>query len=257
MSRMISISWFSGRPWSFFGLLLLGLPSVVWSGPPMVGDDPGTAERSHLEVIVAINGASRPSIDSAQVPLLDLAYGLSSNTEISLVMARQEIKTNVESSSSGWGDAVIGYKWRFFNNETLQLAISGSYSHAMRHSSARRGLVEDVGIVTLPLMASLEVGENVWNLQIGYSINSIGGKAFDYSMALGHPIGNSGQLWFELWGLADNHFDNEEFNFRVGLDYALGERTHVLAALGGPITSRLGREDELNYDFYLGLQWFR
>ena len=254
---MISISWFSGRPWSFFGLVLLGFPSVVSSGPPLVGDDPGTPGKGHLEVIAAIDGASRSSMDSAQVPLLDVAYGLSPNTEISLGMARQQIKANLEDRRSGWGDAAIGYKWRFLTHKALQLAISPSYSHVMRHSSVSRGLAEGFSILNLPLIASLEIDENVWNFQIGYSVNSMGSKAFDYSIALGRPLGTSCQLWFELWGAADNHFANQELNFRIGLDYTLRERIHVLAAIGGPITSSFGHEDELNYDFYLGLQWFR
>ncbi|SVD68928.1 uncharacterized protein METZ01_LOCUS421782, partial [marine metagenome] len=71
------ISWWRRRrPWSFFGLVVLGLPSVVSSGPPLVGDDPGTPGKGHLELIVAIDGASRSSMDSANIPVLDVAYGL-------------------------------------------------------------------------------------------------------------------------------------------------------------------------------------
>ena len=95
MCKMLFISRASRRPCSFFVLGLLWFPSVVSSGPPLVGDDPGTPGKGHLEVIAAIDGASRPSMDSAQAPLLDVAYGLSPNTEISLGMGRQQIKVNL------------------------------------------------------------------------------------------------------------------------------------------------------------------
>ncbi len=58
------------------GSVLLVLPPAAWPGPPMVGEDPGILEPGQWEIIAAMNGESRPSIESAQLPVLDVAYGL-------------------------------------------------------------------------------------------------------------------------------------------------------------------------------------
>jgi len=241
----------------FLCLFLLCGSSIAWSGPPLVADDPNILQTGQWEVIVAIDGTSSSAMDSVQVPLVDLSYGVSLNTQISLGLARQQIEPRGEGMRSGWGAAEIGYKWRFYNNESLQIAIAANYSHAMHHSSVIRGLAEKGGTVSFPVMASLELGENIWNVQLGYSVNSFGSKVLDYSVALGRPLGSRSQVWLELWGVTDDDFDAEEINFRLGWEYAVNEETHFLVGIGGPVTSGLGSEEELNFDFYAGLQWFK
>ena len=239
------------------GSVLLVLPPTAWSGPPMVGEDPGILNPGQWEIIAAMNGESRPSTESAQVPLLDVAYGLTPNTQISVVVPRQHLEPQAESSRTGWGNGQIGYKWRFFSNDTVELAIAPLYSHPLDHGSTVRGLIENVSILSLPVVASVAAGEWTWNFQVGYSITSTSTNLWDYAVTLGHPLGQSAQLFLEVWGAADDNLDNNAVNYRVGLDFAFSERTHLLAAIGGPITSDLPSDEKLDWDFYLGLQWFR
>lgn len=240
----------------FLGLVLFSFASIAWSGPPLVADDPNILETSQWELIFAIDGVSSSAMDSVQAPVVDLSYGVSPNTQISLVLARQQIEQRGEGMRSGWGETQIVYKWRFYNNESLQIAIAPNYSHAMHHSSTTRGLVEQGGIVSFPVLASLEFGKNILNAQIGFSVNSFGSETLDYSVALGRLLGGSSEVWLELWGVTDDDFDAEEINFRLGWDYSFSEKIHLLTAIGGPVTSELGSQEELDFDFYIGLQFF-
>ena len=239
------------------GSVLLVLPPTAWSGPPMVGEDPGILKPGQWEIIAAMNGESRPSAESAQLPLLDVAYGLTPNTQISVVVPRQHLEPQAESSRTGWGNGQIGYKWRFFSSNTIELAIAPLYSHPLDHGSTVRGLIENVSILSLPVVALLSAGEWIWNLQVGYAITSTSTNLWDFAVTLGHPLGQSAQLFLEVWGAADDNLDNNAVNYRVGFDFAFSERTHLLAAIGGPITSDLPSDGKLDWDFYLGLQWFR
>jgi len=239
------------------GSVLLVLPPAAWPGPPMVGEDPGILEPGQWEIIAAMNGESRPSTESAQLPVLDVTYGLTPNTQMSVVVPRQHVERQGESHSTGWGNGQIGFKWRFFGNETVELAVAPVYSHPLDHGSTVRGLVENVSILKVPVVASLTAGEWTWNFQVGYAITSTSTNLWDFAVTLGHPLGQAAQLFLEVWGAADDDFDNDALNYRVGLDFAFSERTHLLAAFGGPITSSLPADEQLDWDFYLGLQWFR
>ena len=254
---MIADSTGARRLTGMLATVLLMLSATAWPGPPMIGEDPGILEPGQWEIIVAMNGESRPSTESAELPVLDVTYGLTPNTQISVLLPRQHIEPRGESSRTGWGNGQIGYKWRFFSNETVELAVAPLYSHPLDHGSTVRGLVEDVSILSLPVVASLAAGEWTWNVQLGYAITSTSTNLWDYAVTLGHPLGRSAQLFLEAWGTADDNFDNSAMNYRVGLDFAFSERTHLLAAIGGPITSDLPSDEKLDWDFYLGLQWFR
>ena len=254
---MIADSTRARRRADMLATVLLVLPATAWPGPPMVGEDPGILEPGQWEIIAAMNGESRPSAESAQLPLLDVAYGLTPNTQISVVVPRQHVERQGESHSTGWGNGQIGYKWRFFSNGTVELAFAPLYSHPLDHGSTIRGLVEDVSVLNVPVVASLAVGEWTWNFQVGYAITSTSTNLWDYAVTLGHPLGRSAQLFLETWGAADDNLDNNALNYRVGLDFAFSGRTHLLAAIGGPITSDLPSDEKLDWDFYLGLQWFR
>ena len=237
--------------------VLLMLSATAWPGPPMVGEDPGILEPGEWEIIAAMKGESRPSAESGQLPVLDVTYGLTPNTQISVVVPRQHIEPQGESSRTGWGNGEIGYKWRFFSNETVEMAIAPVYSHPLDHGSVIRGLAEDVSVLSVPVVASLAMGEWTWNFQVGYAIKSTSGNLWDYAVTLGHPLGQSAELFLEAWGGADDNLDNKASNYRVGLDFAFTERTHLLASIGGGINSDLPSDQELDWDFYLGLQWFR
>ena len=257
MQTMISSSTGTRRFAGCAASVLLILPLSARPGPPMVGEDPGILEPGQWEIIVAMKGESRPSTDSVQLPVLDVTYGLTPNTQVSVVVARQQLERQGESSTSGWGNGEIGYKWRFFSSEIVEMAIAPVYSRPLDKNSAIRGLVEDVSILNVPVVASLAMGEWTWNFQVGYAIKSTSGNLWDYAVTLGHPLGQSADVFLEVWGGADDNFDNKASNYRVGLDFGFSERTHLLASFGGAIRSPFPSAEELDWDFYLGLQWFR
>ena len=94
-------------------LLLLLVFSRSFAGPPLVTDDTGVLDPGGWEVIVAVAGSSRPSVDEGAVPGAEVSYGLYENMQVTGFVARQVLDEDGESSKSGWGQDTIGYKWRF------------------------------------------------------------------------------------------------------------------------------------------------
>ena len=93
---MIADSTGARRLTGMLATVLLMLSATAWPGPPMIGEDPGILEPGQWEIIVAMNGESRPSTESAELPVLDVTYGLTPNTQISVLLPRQHIEPRGE-----------------------------------------------------------------------------------------------------------------------------------------------------------------
>lgn len=227
------------------------------AGPPMVTDDTGTAAPGVLEIIAYAAGESRDAGESVEGPAVDLAYGLSDTVEVSLTIPRQRVKDTGEASIKGWGEATAGLKWRFLEGENTALAVAPSLSMPLSRSSTIIGLVEDTTVFTLPLLASATLGRWEFLGNVGYSIGSRNLDAFSLSMSTGFSLTADVRLLGEVWGVDFvNDGASEGFlNWRLGVEWGLNERLALLAAYGGSVWTQLDEGDELNEDYYLGLQY--
>jgi hypothetical protein len=61
----------------------------------------------------------------------------------------------------------------------------------------------------------------------------------------------------EVWGvdLVNDGASEGFLNWRTGIEWAIGGSFALLAAFGGNVWSQLDPADELNNDFYIGLQY--
>ena len=231
--------------------------STAPAGPPMVTDDTGTAPEGVLEIIVFAAGESRDAGESMQGPALDLAYGLSDALEVSLTIPRQQVRDAGDATIKGWGEATAGLKWRFLSRENTNLAIAPSLSIPLSRSSTIIGLVEDTTVFTLPLLASVSLGRWEFTGNVGYSIGSRNLDTVSLGVSTGFAVTPAYRLLGEIWGVDFvNDGASEGFlNWRLGMEWGLSEKLTLLAAYGGGVWTQLDATDELNEDYYLGLQY--
>jgi hypothetical protein len=55
----------------------------AFAGPPLTIDDPGILDPGQWEIIGAVTGATSDTVDVYELPLLDVSYGLTPNTQLS------------------------------------------------------------------------------------------------------------------------------------------------------------------------------
>jgi hypothetical protein len=234
----------------------LGMNAAI-AGPPMVTDDTGTAMPGVLEVIAYAAGESRDAVESLQGPAVDLAYGLNDAVEVSLAVPRQRVQDEGESTLKGWGEATAGLKWRFLEGESIHLAVAPSLSIPLSRSSTIIGLVEDTTVFTLPLLASITLDRWQFTGNVGYSIGSRNLDAISLGLSTGYALTPYFRLLGEVWGVdfVDDGASEGFLNWRTGIEWAIGERLALLAAVGGEIWSQLDSADQLNRDFYVGVQY--
>lgn len=223
----------------------------------MVTDDTGTAAHGTLEIILYAEGEARDAGESAQVPALDLAYGISETVEVGLVLPRQHAKDSGENSVNSWGEASLGLKWRFFDSGSRALTIAPTFSMPLTERSTVLGIIDDAYIFTLPLLASIRHG--AWEItgNLGYSISSNTMDTVSLSGSAGYQLTPGIRTLVEFWGadFVDDGTNQGFLNWRAGVEWSPKRRLTILGAIGGDIWSQLGAADRLEYDFYIGVQY--
>lgn len=230
---------------------------AAMAGPPMVTDDSGTASPGVFEIILYTAHEERDSGESTVGPALDLAYGINDAIEVSLVIPRQRVRNAGESSVSGWGEAAVGAKWRFFEGENSALAVAPSFATPLSRSSTIRGIVADTSVFTLPLVGSIALERWEFSGNLGYSISSREFDAISLSGSVGYEVAPGFRVLAELWGIDFvNDGASEGFvNWRTGIQWNPLDKLAVLVAYGANVSSQLGSENELKHDFYIGIQY--
>lgn len=231
--------------------------NTAMAGPPMVTDDSGTASPGVFEMILYTAHEERDSGESTAGPALDLAYGVNDTVEVSLVIPYQRVDNAGESSVSGWGEAAVGVKWRFFEGENSAVAVAPSFATPLSRSSTIRGIIADTSVFTLPLVGS--IAHDRWELtgNLGYSISSREFDAISLSGSVGYEVAPAFRVLAELWGVDFvNDGASEGFvNWRTGIQWNPLDKLAVLASYGANVWSQLGSENELRHEYYFGIQY--
>jgi hypothetical protein len=236
--------------------IMAGYSGMTTAGPPLAIDDPGILDPGQWEIIAALSMASADVGDVYEAPILDVSYGLSANTQVSASMPYVFANPSDDSSASEFGNLAVGFKWRLYNDERLQIAFAPGYAFGIRVSAAIRGVGDDTDILFLPVNFEYALGNWTVNGEFGYASVKSGTDGWGYGAALGHPLGERTQLMFELYGGADDDFDNDNLNFHIGFDMEMAADWHLLFSAGSGLREPVGSE-KLDFDMYLGLQHFR
>jgi hypothetical protein len=246
-------------------LVTLAISPLVFAGPPMVLDDTGTASPGSWEVILYGSGEHRDSNHTAEFPGVDVAYGIADRWEFSFLIPYQLsdgepvlpeaglAEAQEADDQVGFGNAVFGLKWRFFEGERTAVAISPVLSLPLSSIAQIRGLVDDAVIFEVPLVASWTVGR--WELtgQVAYAWANKASDAVVFGAGAGYPLADDFRVMGEVYGLFFPNGDSAFSNWRLGMEWAVHRRVDLLAAYGGPMNSNLPPEDRLRRDFYLGV----
>jgi hypothetical protein len=228
----------------------------VLAGPPLEIDDPGILDPGQWEIITAATMTSTNAGDVYEAPVLDVSYGVAEQVQVSAVYPYVFVDPDEGSAESDFGNLEIGVKWRFVDEDGLQLAVAPLYVFGVSAGRARRGIGDENDVFGLPFLLETSFGEWRLNAALGYEAVQSDRDALAYGAALAHPFGARTEILFEIYGSADTEFDDDVLNFHVGFDSEIAEDLHLLFAAGSAIRDPDGGE-ELDFDVFLGLQFFR
>jgi len=239
-----------------FSLAVVSLTTVANAGPPLFIDDPGILDPGQWEIIVAASTAkAKDGAQATELPVLDVSVGLTENTQISVAYPYVFVDPVDAPSDSEFGNLAVGFKWRFYNSENLQISFAPGYLFGISLTAATLGVGSDTAIVALPVNFEYAFGDWTLNAELAYAVIREAEDEVVYGVALGHPVGKRTRLFFEIYGATNSELGDNIVNFNIGADVEITPAWHLLLAMGSGISEPTGAE-ELDYTGYLGLQYF-
>jgi hypothetical protein len=135
-----------------FGIGWLLAIGLAQAGPPFVTDDPEPPPSGGWEINVPFILERTPGKTEIDAPLFDFNYGLP-DIQLKLEFPIKIVHDDSDGTMAGAGDLLLGVKWRFLNNEPLQLQL-GIYPQLLLPTGDHaRDLGEGRTAFVLPLVA--------------------------------------------------------------------------------------------------------
>jgi hypothetical protein len=180
----------------FLFVLAAWVNAVAQGGPPLLTDDPGTAEYKHWEINLAVLPEIRSDSQTFELPNADFNYGATDHTQLKF-----EIPLLVQWSDSGShaeaGDGNFGVKWRFVDEKKRGFDLS-MYPQFSFNSPGPKRLVDRGTQLLLPLQIMKTFGKFELNADGGYIIHQHQMDELSFGLAAGYQATNTLELLAEL-----------------------------------------------------------
>ena len=234
----------------FFCLALAIVPAHAQGGPPLLTDDPGTAEYKHWEINLAVLPEIRRDSTNFELPLADFNYGANEHTQLKF-----EIPLLVQWSDSGThaeaGDGNFGVKWRFVDEKKRGFDLS-MYPQFSFNTLGPKRLVDRGVHLLLPLQIAKSFGKFELNADGGYIINQHTMDELTFGLAAGYQVTKTLELMAEMHSIPLRDFQENESVFQLGGRKKFTEHYIFLFAAGRGLPGSSDREPK--FLGYFGLQ---
>lgn len=239
--------------WFIVALTIICFPLSVLAGPPILTDDTGTPGPGKWEMNTGFTVEMRQDETRFETPALDLNYGIGDHIQLNYSVSWIVLDTTHEAAKNGLGNSEVAVKWRFLDEDKQGVAVS-IYPRLIFNNpttSADRGLVDKGTVFRLPLQAEKKIGTITINPEFGHDFHQEGGDKWLYGLALKYAEIKGLELLAEVFGTADNSFNNAENVFDVGIRADVSENYTVLASIGKSLNDAPDQPKLLSY---VGLQ---
>lgn len=217
----------------------------------MLTDDPGTPGDGHWEINFAWTSERAPDSHRDELPLADINYGLGDRVQLKF-----EMPWVVESGhgSDGFGNALLGVKWRFFDQGADGWQVSTYPQIGFLPPALHRATSAVSGVSRL---LPLEVQRNFGEFDAGFEIGrewttQTGDDGWIAGIDVGHKFSGRFELIGELHDETTDDNAAHELVFNVGARRTLSEHFTLLASLGTDLDNTI--EARNRWVSYLGLQ---
>jgi hypothetical protein len=219
--------------------------AVALAGPPLITDDPDTPGRNHWEINIAYTLDVSARMGSAgrtwehNVPLLDLNYGLFENDQIKLEVPLVILDPAGQGARAGVGDALLGYKFRFIDEDKAPLSLSVYPQLGIPSGDESRGLGTGSPSLKLPMQIGRHLLDDKLFLygDFGYDEQFARREPDSWfaGVAAEYAVTDRLTLCGELRCEHMFHGESGTFNdglINVGAKWKLGESASIIGAIG-------------------------
>ena len=226
--------------------------------PPMQSDDTGTPGPGNWEINVAISGELAGAEHRIEAPLLDINYGIGEDVqlkfELPYVLQAQMADTGADDGdverAHGVGDAILGLKYRFYDNKTNGLSLALYPQIKFRTPGANRRVSAEKTTWIVPAILTREFEK--FSITANAGVEFADERRYFASIGAGLRATDRVALLAEIAGRNLNAHDEKILLLNVGLRSKLSESQSVSASIGHDIYA--GGEQKRQAYFTLAFQ---
>jgi len=250
----------AGWPWWGLSLLIfVAGPNFARAVPPLVTDDPGTAEKAQFELFTGLEYLSEDHSITRHVPAFELDYGVTDRLQ--LTFAIPYVSTQ---GTNGFGDVTLELKYNFLKDQRKLPNASLTFEWTLPTASFSRGLGSgaDAYFIHLPL-------EKTWGrftalADFGYTIvgePSLNGErearknTWVIGFAQKYQLAKRTNLLSEIyWETSDEPSKPSAFAASIGVEREIVKDFCLQAAVGRSLRDDARGGPDLRV--YVGVHWF-
>ena len=215
-----------------------GGAEMAQGGPPMITDDTETVPTGHWEINAAYTIERTFDARLFGIPLLDINYGTSKNTQLRVEIPWLMLKPNGQPAIAGLGNTNIGVRWRFRDeDEKHRIAISTYPAIEFNNptSSVRRGLVAEGPEFLLPFQFQTTVGKFAVGADFGYRFKRGPGEVI-YGFIVGTELSGTVEVMGEFHGTGPAaSLRDSEVVFNFGSRIKMSDHANFIFSIGKSI----------------------
>ncbi len=206
---------------------------LAQGGPPMITDDPGTPGTGHWENNFAFTLDNTPSEHLYETPIADINYGWGPRVQLKLELPLLVVKTPASASTVGIGNANLGVKIRFLDEDSSGIDLSSYPQYRLNYTGISTILFGDQFF--LPIEVSRTFGALELDGEVGFDfVKSLPGE-WEYGVVAGYNASES----FEI--LAELHVNNDpglatELITNIGCKQRISDQFYFLGSVGRNLT---------------------
>jgi hypothetical protein len=238
----------------FLGLLGCAASAYAQGGPPLITDDPGTPGNGRWEINIPFTLERTREKKTFEAPRLDFNYGWGEHVQVKYEVAYTVVDEHERGSHSGIGDSLVGFKWRFRDEDKRGVAISvyPQLEFNTPPGVVRRGVEESGTNFFLPIEVGKAIGPLELAAEAGYEFVQHDRDRWQYGVVVGYPMTKWLELLGEVHGDVDQDFRRNDVIVNLGTRWELSDHVTLLLSCGRSLRSS---DDSPTLLVYAGLRF--
>ena len=209
------------------------------SAPPMITDDTGTPGPGDWEINLGAHSEFAGGEHRTEFPSIDINYGAGEDVQLSyevpyVFVAQPSSGGTSGESAHGFGDSLIGVKYRFYDNKDTGLSFAVGPQLEFRTPGGSKVISENATGVILPLIMTKEYEHASIGANLG--VESSGGhQKYFASFGAGKRLTDHIALLGEIAGVDLNSPGDKHILLNVGVRDKINDTQSLSASIGHDI----------------------
>lgn len=226
--------------------MLLGAQLFCAGGPPMMTDGTGTPGNGNWELNIAYKGEYQSLSSRYEAPSMDLNYGLGNTIQLKAEASYVKL-----TSDDGIGNAKVGVKWRFYEEETLSFSMYPQYTFTPIKKNLDSGIADIKEAFYFPIQMNKQFGSIAVTVDVGYLAVTHNKNYLNSGFLVGYLFMDKMELLAEVYRSVQTDGNDESITLNGGFTYALKPSISALFSVGKEVATASNQKPVL---FFIGLQ---